>query len=532
MSELYNNIEPNVIDDEMLQKAIEEQRPEHIGKLAKRTGINFKDVTELELSFRNILQIDNLWQFENLTKLQLNNNIIEKIEALESLVHLVWLDLSFNNIEVIEGLDTLIKLQDLTLFSNRISKIGHMDTLQELQIFSIGKNNLTTLKDVIYLRRFKKLRTLNLRGNPLCDDEQYMLFVVAHLPDLVYLDYKRVSDTTREVAVLKYQDLIEPLEREEAQALAQLEEELAKQKELEYHKAAFVEYLNGSFLFDSMYAEDTEAAKLAYLPGVDDLQQAYRKEFVSACENLFNYGLKEHEKREAEVSDFYESLHEALTANQQEGRKLILDFENRNKRRLYEIRNASSYDIAESKRAEYKEDILQLSDALMTLEMLTADQLEELIEDFKGNIAVIASTFIENVKGMITQCRDLENRHHEELLEISITTLEKSVKNELDEDLPADVQMLLVDKNTIVNAVNTSHGIHLLKIDKRESDILSNTYRWQTSVTEKAVQNEINRNRERVGEIIQYIDNLQEELDNLRDPGDDGVGLTQAGQLP
>ncbi|KAK4813382.1 hypothetical protein QYF61_004719, partial [Mycteria americana] len=524
MSQLYNSIEPNVIDDEMLQKAVEEQCPEDIGKLAKREGINFKDVTELQLSFRNILQIDNLWQFENLTKLQLDNNIIEKIEALESLVHLVWLDLSFNNIEVIEGLDTLVKLQDLSLYNNRISKMEHMDTLQELQIFSVGKNNLTTLEDVIYLRRFKNLRTLNLMGNPLCDDEQYMLFVVAHLPGLVYLDFKLVSDTTREVAVLKYQDLTEPLEREEARALAQLEEKQAKQKELQYHKTAFVEYLNGSFLFDSMYAEDTEAAKLAYLPGVGDLLQAYpscinralsrpicrarrniaccsteqakyldsgvtyRKEFVSVCEKLFNYGLREHENREAEVSDFYESLHEALTANQQEGRRIILDFENRNKRRLDEIHNASSYDIAESKRAEYKEDILQLSEALMTLEMLIADQLE---------------------------CRDLENRHHEKLLEICITTLEKSVKNELDEDLPADVRMLLVDKNTIVNTVNTSHGIRLLKIDKRESDILSNTYRWQASVTEKAFQNEIDRNRDRVKEIFQYIDNLQEELDSI-----------------
>ncbi|XP_029858085.1 dynein regulatory complex subunit 3 isoform X3 [Aquila chrysaetos chrysaetos] len=419
MSQLYNSIEPNIIDDEMVQKAIEEQCPEDIGKLAKREGINLKDVTELQLGFRNILQIDNLWQFENLTKLQLDNNIIEKIEALESLVHLVWLDLSFNNIEVIEGLDTLVKLQDLSLYNNRISKIEHMDTLQELQIFSIGKNNLTTLEDVIYLRRFKNLRTLNLMGNPLCHDEQYTLFVVAHLPDLVYLDFKLVSDTTREVAVLKYQDLTEPLEREEAQALAQLEEKQAKQKELEYHK------------------------------------------------------------------------------------------------RLDEIHSASSYDIAESKRAEYKEDILQLSEALMTLEMLIADQLEELIKDFKGNIAVIASTFIENVKGIITQCRDLENRHHEKLLEISITTLEKSVKNQLDEDLPADVRMLLVDKNTIVNAVNASHGIRLLKIAKRESDILCNTYRWQASVTEKAFQNEIDRNRDRVREIVQYIDNLQEELDNI-----------------
>ncbi|XP_031462612.1 dynein regulatory complex subunit 3 isoform X3 [Phasianus colchicus] len=485
MSQSDNSFEPNVIDDEMLQKAVEEQWPEDIRKLAKVEGINFKDVMELQLRFRNILQIDNLWQFENLTKLQLDNNIIEKIEALESLIHLVWLDLSFNNIEVIEGLDTLVKLQDLSLYNNRISKIEHMDTLQELQIFSIGKNNLTTLENVVYLRRFKNLHTLNLTGNPFCDEEQYMLFVVAHLPGLVYLDFKLVSDTTREVAISNYHYLTDLLEHEEAQALAQLEEKQAQQKELEYHKTAFVEYLNGSFLFDSLYAEDTEAAKLAYLPGVDDLLQAYRKDFVSVCENLFNYCLKEHEKREAEVSDFYEGLHEVLTANQEEGRRIILDFENQNKMRLDEIHHASSHDTAESMRAEYNEDILQLSETLMTLEMQMVDQLEELIKEFERNIAVIASTFTENVKGMMTQCRDLENRHHEKLLEISISALEKSLKNELDEELPDDVREFLVDKNTIVNMVNKSHDIHLLKISMRECDILLNMYRWEASVKEK-----------------------------------------------
>lgn len=431
MSQSYNSIKPNVIDDEMLQKAVEEQWPEDIGRLAKSEGVDLKNVTELQLGFRNILQIDNLWQFENLTKLQLDNNIIEKIEALESLVHLVWLDLSFNNIEVIEGLDTLVKLQDLSLYNNRISKIEHMDTLQELQIFSIGKNNLTALEDVVYLRRFKKLRTLNLTGNPFCEEEQYVLFVVAHIPDLVYLDFKRVSDTTRELAVSKYHYLIDPLEHEEAQALAQLEEKLAKQKELEYHK------------------------------------------------------------------------------------------------RLDEIHHATTYNIAESKRAEYNEDILQLSETLMTLEIQTADQLEELIKDFEKNIAVIASTFIENVKGMMAQCRDLENRHHEKLLEISINTLEKSVKNELDEDLPDDVRELLVDKTTLVNMVNASHSVHLLKIDMRECDILTNAYRWQASVTGKAFQDEIDRNRNRVKEIFQYIDNLQEQLDNSLQEQLDSIVLVE-----
>lgn len=56
MSQLYNSIEPNIIDDEMVQKAIEEQCPEDIGKLAKREGINLKDVMELQLGFRSEYQ--------------------------------------------------------------------------------------------------------------------------------------------------------------------------------------------------------------------------------------------------------------------------------------------------------------------------------------------------------------------------------------------------------------------------------------------------------------------------------------------
>lgn len=60
-----------------------------------------------------------------------------------------------------------------------------------------GKHGISFLSaQVVYLRRFKKLRTLNLTGNPFCEEEQYVLFVVAHIPDLVYLDFKRVSDTT------------------------------------------------------------------------------------------------------------------------------------------------------------------------------------------------------------------------------------------------------------------------------------------------------------------------------------------------
>ncbi|NXC23780.1 DRC3 protein, partial [Campylorhamphus procurvoides] len=474
MTQFYNNVEPNIIDDEMVLKAIEEKCPEDLGDLVRGENINFKDVRELQLSFKSILQIDNLWQLENLTKLQLDNNVIEKIEALESLVHLVWLDLSFNNIEIIEGLDTLVKLQDLSLYSNRVSKLENMDALQELQIFSIGKNNLTNLENVAYLRRLKNLRTLNLSGNPLCDDEQYMLFVVAHLPTLVYLDFKLVRDAT----VRFLHSFVGGTHPEDWQQVGIF---IFLIFLCFSSKTAFVEYLNGSFLFDNLYAEDTIAAKLASLPGVGDLLQAYPSWFVLVCGNLYNYGLKEYEKREAEVSNFHKTLNEILIASQEESKKAMFAFENRNRKRLDEIHHARSYDIAEAKQAECQEDILQLSDTLMTLETLLSNELEELLQGFKRSIDVIASTFMEKVKEIypfhISQCRDLENHHHEKLTQIAITMVQKSAKGEL-ENLPDDVEKLLVDKNTIVNAINMSHSIRLRKIDKRESDMLCNTYHW------------------------------------------------------
>ncbi|NXP97865.1 DRC3 protein, partial [Vidua macroura] len=480
MSQFFKNIEPNIIDDEMLQKAIEEKCPEDLGDIAREESINVKVVTELQFSFKNILQIDNLWPLENLTKLQLDNNIIEKIEGLETLVHLVWLDLSFNNIEVIEGLDTLVKLQDLSLYNNRISKIEHMDTLQELQIFSIGKNNLTILEDVIYLRRLKSLQTLNLSGNPFCSEEHYRLFVVAHLPSLVYLDFKLVRNST----VRFLHSLIGKSGNSILQSLCfvALGAGSLQKSGSQKHTAAFVEYLNGSFLFDSLHAEDTEAAKLASLPGVGDLLQAYPSWFVLVCENLYNYGLEEYEKREAEVSKFYKRLHEILAVNQQESKRIISDFESRNQRRLDELSQARSGEIAESKRAQGKEDINQLWGALMTLEALVSNDLEELLQDFKRSIDVLASTFTENIQGIYpfhsSQCRDLENQHHEKLMEIVMATLKKLDHYELEEDFPDDLQRLFEDKNTIVNIINMSHSIRLRKIDKRESDMLCNTYQW------------------------------------------------------
>nr|XP_025861411.1 dynein regulatory complex subunit 3 isoform X3 [Vulpes vulpes] len=472
MHRLYNSLEPRVMDEDMLKLAVGEQGPrEEAGQLARQEGILFKDVLSLRLDFQNILRIDSLWEFENLTKLQLDNNIIEKIEGLEQLVHLVWLDLSFNNIEAIEGLDTLVNLEDLSLFNNRISKIDSLDALVKLQVLSLGNNQIGNMMNIIYLRRFKDLRTLSLSGNPIAESEDYKMFVCAYLPDLVYLDFHRIDDHMKEMAESKHQYSIDELKHRENLIQSRLEDEQAQQEELEKHKAAFVEHLNGSFLFDSMYTEDVEGNKLAYLPGVSELLQAYKDKFVIICLNIFEYGLKQQEKRKLELDTFNECVQEAIQENQEQGKHRIAKFEEKH--------------------------------------------LLETINMFERNIIDLVALFIENVQSLMAQCRDLENHHHEKLLEISINTLEKILKGDVDEDLPDDLRPLFVDKDTIFNAVGASHDIHLLKIDNREDELVTRANSWCTHLVDTIHKNEIMRNRRRVKEINQYIDHMQNELDSL-----------------
>lgn len=54
MSRLYDTIEPSVIDEHMLNEAVEEQGPKgEAGRIAKQEGIDFGDVLYLRLDFKS-----------------------------------------------------------------------------------------------------------------------------------------------------------------------------------------------------------------------------------------------------------------------------------------------------------------------------------------------------------------------------------------------------------------------------------------------------------------------------------------------
>ena len=204
---LPDNRKPSVLDRHTIWAAI--KPGDYVDDETDKEYIT-KTTLTLRLEFKQLLKIDNLHDLTSLTRLFLDNNFIEKISGLDFLVNLVWLDLSFNKIRHIEGLDALKKLQVLALYQNEIRSIESLDHLKELNVLRIGNNRLHSKEDILYLRRLPALRTLSIKGNPICRSEDWKSFAVALLPNLTYLEIHPVSQNEREEAASKYQVLNDP----------------------------------------------------------------------------------------------------------------------------------------------------------------------------------------------------------------------------------------------------------------------------------------------------------------------------------
>ncbi|CAB1429319.1 unnamed protein product [Pleuronectes platessa] len=268
--------QPILMDEEVVRRAVDEQTPkDQAGRITRAEGVLFKEVLTIRLDFKYILKIDNLWDFTSLTRLYLNNNFIKKITGVDHLVNLTWLNLSFNRIEKIEGLASLRKLELLNLSNNRISVIENIDQLDALTHFGIANNLLEQLDNVLCLRVMKKLFTLNLSGNPLSKEEDYSLFIAAFFPNLRCLDYRLISEETKKEASIKYFGAIEKIRQDQMQKQQADEAEQSQRAELQLHRDAFVELLNGSHLFKSMFKDDPEAETLQSVTGVADLLKTY-----------------------------------------------------------------------------------------------------------------------------------------------------------------------------------------------------------------------------------------------------------------
>ena len=77
---------------------------------------------------------------------------------------------------------------------------------------------------------------------------------------------------------------------------------------------------------------------------------------------------------------------------------------------------------------------------------------------------------------------------------------------------------MFIDKDTVINALQTSHDAHLLRIDNREDEMISKIKNWLSNMIDQIHdEEEYKRNRKRVMEINRLVDFLRDEIEDQED---------------
>lgn len=480
----------------------------------KKHNIALSDVECLAYSYQSIARIDNLNGLNSLTKLQLDNNKITKIENLSHLVNLTWLDLSFNEITKIEGLNTLTKIIDLSLFNNKIELIENLDELTQLNVLSVGNNLLTKLddkeKNIMYLRRFPNLRLLNLAGNPFCKEHNYRPYVLSHVKDLTYLDYRRVKPEHVQQAMEQYQDEMNELQEAEEQAEAKRQAEIKKKEHEAEMNSANLEGIES--LLKDMTEEDPEWSRFSLINGLLDGWALVEERFQILTEPFIQNVKDQHQKKKDEYDEWREVVRVYLAERDQEAKNLILDYEKLKKNTTRKLlADPSDTGLLDHPKIR----LVELKDQLLDIEMDTVEALQELITEFDRNYTEIAEANKALFNQYFASIRDGQMNFYSLLTVSALAMFEKYQETSDLDSQPEEARMLLQDKDQLVGALQASQDAHSLKVDTLEDRLTSKEMKAANELAHVNAMWSAKRNRDRISEIINYIERNMYELDEL-----------------
>ncbi|XP_063708940.1 dynein regulatory complex subunit 3-like [Culicoides brevitarsis] len=530
---IHKDIEPGVIDEEMIVNVVLSSYKNEAGRLARSEKIDLSNVTILRLEFLKILKIDHLWVMPNLRILSLAFNQIDKIENLDMLLNLIELNLSFNCIEKIENLDALTKLEILTLYGNRITVLENIDSLESLLIFSIGENQIDSYKGIERLRFIKSLRSFNMEENPVAKDTEnpMRIYIAAFLPDLKYYNYAYITPQERLQGRKKYKSELRDLEETEKTEIADRKRR-AKEKEDETRLSeCFVEYLNGHQLFDSLFEDDPEGdALMSIETEVNELKKDYRDEAFRITQQVYKIGLEQHERRQKQIQLFMEAVKDGQITAQKKGISLIDTFLDQKKEIFRRVQNlidnsTTQENFVISPETEiafvqigdaFNEKVVKLKKDLMSIEIQLYERVEEANSNFEHVIQDLTNEFIELVQAQFVLLRDAETNFNEVLAETVQRHATLLVASSPDgTSLPAALKEFLQDKDFISSLALGMRDLHLHRIDAREDRLITRSRNWVKELCDKFQRNEVKRNRAKISEITYFLQIQRDEMERL-----------------
>ncbi|KAG4080724.1 hypothetical protein HA402_013254 [Bradysia odoriphaga] len=538
---IHKDLEPGVINDEMLERLILEQGFKgEAGRLARLEPIDYEKVTVLRIEFQNLLKINHLFVLSNLRELSLKFNKLDKIENIEMLTKLVSLDLSFNCIEKIDNLNTLTNLETLSLFNNQIVTLENLDILENLLILSVGNNRINALDGIGRLRFLKKLRALNLEGNPIAFASNmatpFRVYVAAILPNLKYYNYTYISKEERHNGLEAYNDDIAQIEEdqlEEIRKRERVEQDLADEIRL---SSCFVEFLNENQLFESMFEND-ENGKILRLIGdeAEELINDYKNEIFELTQQIYKTGLEKHESRLKEIELFQERVNLTKSKTQKEGIAIVEEFLTSLKTIFNDAKillrklNSDDVSIGEEDETiitneydELKTKFHEMTDQTFHDLMHSEIKLFECIEvafnvDFKQVIDAMLNQFIEHAQGIFVQMRNSEINFSGAMQETVTRYITMKAVVAEEHTVAKELQECFEDKSNISKFILGSREHHILVIDTREERLITRGRNWVKELIAKMQNDEVDRNRAKIIEINTFLDKQRERFERLHE---------------
>ncbi|KAG8040117.1 hypothetical protein G9C98_000687 [Cotesia typhae] len=525
-SSIIDNV-PDVINYNTLLNLIIEQAPkDERGRLFREDGIKLDQVTEIRIEFSKILKIDHLWIMTNLTKLILSHNIIDKIENLDALVNLQDLDLSFNRIKKMENLNCLVKLQVLLITGNEIYEIENIDNLKDLKIFSIADNKIDKWDHVLYLRKFKNLRTVNITGNPCALQDNYNNYLIALLPQVIYFSYVLISKEERNDAIKKYRQAIIKVEEDESKIKIKMDEQQKVNKKSQYDSLCFVDQLDGDEFFNTAFKDDQNGIILKNLNnGSLEVYEEYKKKFTTVCQELYKFGVDQHVVRAKEISEFFLIVEKARENVRDKARQIIetikterneifnkfndlvkSDKETNEQEIIIHVKIAKTQELAN----EFNESLTNMWTKLMYNEVVLHEQIEDIFEIFKINMTDLKDSFVEFVREIFSQIRDIFLRYRE-AINIVINNYLSSVG---DLTIPANFFEIYGDIDASNNTLIALHDINIQIVDNREDSIIERINLWLEELLYEFSKQERLRHRQRILEISHFLQFQRERMYN------------------
>lgn len=97
------------------------------------------------------------------------------------------------NLTDISLLNKFPSLEILSLSNNKIKDISVLSNLKNLKELYLSNNKIDDINQLEYLKNCQKLEKINLKGNPVCNNQLYLEKINYFLPNLLFLDEKSIK---------------------------------------------------------------------------------------------------------------------------------------------------------------------------------------------------------------------------------------------------------------------------------------------------------------------------------------------------